>query len=192
MADEAQTPAAETVQADPARAATPETSNADGGGQQPEGEARAFTQAEVDAIVEQRLDRDRKAREKKAEKDKADADAKAAMEKGEFEKLYNEERAKREAIEKEANELKLASLRRDAAAKYKLPVSLSDRLKGETLEELEEDAKSLAATLPKPGAPNTNDTHGGQPNGAAMSEEELTHLSGVLGLPAKYLKQAGG
>ncbi len=64
---------------------------------------------------------------------------------------------------------KIATLQRDAATKHNLLPELASRLKGETLEELEADAKALAELLPKPQAPRANPTN---PGGNASGEAE--------------------
>jgi hypothetical protein len=175
----------------PAPAAVP---NVKGDGQQPAGtevapEKSTFTQDEVNAIVADRLRREQeksaKAAATAAEKAKADA----LKEQGEYQKLWEQEKALREAAQAEATALQLAGLKRDAAAKYKLPPALAERLRGENADEIDADAKALAVTLPKATAPNLNDK-AGSPNGqAALTEDDKVRLSGVLGIPAKYLTQ---
>lgn len=66
----------------------------------------------------------------------------------EKEKLTDTERLAKEIADMKA-EL-FAAKRQTVAMKYKLPEALADRLKGETQEELEEDAKALAALIVKP------------------------------------------
>lgn len=58
--------------------------------------------------------------------------------------------AKAEELEKALRSKEQLELKRTAAAKHGLPDAFVDRLKGETLEEMEEDAKKLAEVLPKP------------------------------------------
>ena len=133
--------------------------------------ARTFTQADVDRMIADRLDRERKHSETKAQKAREEAERKAAEEQGQYQKLYEAERAKATAAEQRARELELAGLRRDAAAKFALPAKLAERLKGETPEELEADAKAIAADLPKPTAPNINATGGAASNGAPTLDD---------------------
>ena len=55
----------------------------------------------------------------------------------------------------------------EVAAKVGIPAALSDRLKGETLEEMEEDAKAILDMLPKQkAAPNSGATNPGEKAGA--------------------------
>lgn len=55
----------------------------------------------------------------------------------------------------------------EVAAKLGIPAALSDRLHGETLEEMEEDAQAILAVLPKQkAAPNSGATNPGEKAGA--------------------------
>ena len=55
----------------------------------------------------------------------------------------------------------------EVAAKLGLPAALSDRLKGETLEEMEEDAKAILEVMPKQkAAPNLGATNPGEKAGS--------------------------
>lgn len=65
----------------------------------------------------------------------------------------------------------LAVLQRDAAAKLNLPAELAPRLKGETLEELEADAKELAKLLPKQ-PPHVTPTNPGGGSGNQETDEQ--------------------
>lgn len=89
-----------------------------------------------------------------------------------FEQL--EEQRKREQLseidrlklEKQEAEQRLAQLtqekqRHDIARKVNLPEGLIDRIKGESPEEMEQDALKLLESLPKPGAPKTSATNPG-------------------------------
>ena len=59
-----------------------------------------------------------------------------------------------------------------------MPQALANRLQGETLEEIEADAKELMAALPKPAAPNINSGtgNGAAPTGATVDREMLLAL----------------
>ena len=72
--------------------------------------------------------------------------------------------------EAKARELELNALRRAAAEKVGLPGALADRLRGETPEEMEADAKSVLAALPKPQAPDINNGAGGAKGNAQTPE----------------------
>lgn len=64
-----------------------------------------------------------------------------------------------EKAEKDAAELKLNLNRREIAAKLGLPEILIDRIKGETPEDMEADAKKLIDELPKPQKANISTTN---------------------------------
>lgn len=187
MADEiAATPAAEQGAPEPqgtTPAAQPENvaaqPNANGGAQPG---AKTFTQDELNAIVAQRIkDEQRKAQEKA---DKARLEAQ-----GEYQKRYEAEQAKTAAAESRAKELELAGLRRDAAAKFGLPAALADRLKGETLDDLEADARAVLAALPKPAAPNINATGGGNAAGSGLPDDVMREKAIRYGVNPELFKQ---
>ena len=116
---------------------------------------------------------------------------KAALELEKY-KQREEERKKAEMTELERlkaeydqaqAELKASRLRTmqiEVAAKLGLPAALSDRLKGETLEEMEEDAKAILEALPKQkAAPNTGATNPGeQASKEETRAQKLTRLTG--------------
>ena len=82
--------------------------------------------------------------------------------------MTESERLKAE-LDKARGELKAKTVRTmqiEVAAKVGIPAALSDRLKGETLEEMEEDAKAILDMLPKQkAAPNTGATNPGDKAG---------------------------
>lgn len=99
-------------------------------------EIRAFTQADVDRAVKDRLAEE----QKRAARAQEDALAKA---RGEFEKLA-EQRGQRVAeLEAQLAEQQLAVTRATVAARHRLPPELVGRLRGATESELEADAKEL-------------------------------------------------
>jgi formamidopyrimidine-DNA glycosylase len=91
----------------------------------------------------------------------ASSEAKALAEQGEFKKLYEKQQAELQAKEQRIKAMELETLRRNVATKLGLPELLFDRLRGETVDEIEADAKTLLAAIPKPNAPNINSTQGG-------------------------------
>lgn len=151
-------------------------------GQQTEA-ARTFSQTDVDRIVAERIERERRKGEEQARKATEAAERKAAEEQGKFQELYQKAQADLERLAAEKRGLELAALRRDVAAKFQLPDGLAKRLQGETVEELERDAQDLLAAIPKPAAPNIN--AGNAParvNGnvyGGLSEKEFAARFGV-------------
>lgn len=126
-------------------------------------DGKTFTQADVDRIIKDRLAREQaKATEAQA-KAVADAEAKAMAEQGKYRELYEKQQAELTAKEQRIKAMELDSLRRSVASRLGLPDPLIDRLRGETVEEIENDAKALVAAMPKPAAPNINSTTGGAP-----------------------------
>ncbi len=86
-------------------------------------------------------------------------------------------------LERAQSELKAKTVRTmqiEVAAKLGLPAALSDRLHGETLEEMEEDAKAILEVLPKQkAAPNTGATNPGeQASKEETRAQKLTRLTG--------------
>ena len=156
MADEQTQPTAEAEQQP--RDAAPTGAEP---GQQTE-PARTFTQADLDRIVAERLERAERKAQEKAEKAKADAEAKALQEQGKFQELFEQAQAKLQEAEERARALELAGIRRDVAARLNLPAGLVDRLRGEDEAAIEADAKQLIAALPKPAAPDINAGSGAQ------------------------------
>lgn len=139
-------------------------------------------------------------KEEAARRKKLEAFEKAEQErieasKSELDKA-NERAAKAEA-EKKALELSL--MRRDVASKYGLPAALVDRLKGETPEELETDAKTLLEALPKPAdkdkkSGSLNPTN---PAGGSQTETPAQKKARLFGTPPNifdpaFAKSKGG
>ena len=103
-------------------------------------------------------------------------------------------------LEKSKAELKatqLIEMRRAAAAKVELPVAFADRLRGETPEELEEDAKKLLEALPKaPKIPALGATNPG--TGASQGETYEQQWARIHGQsvnpwdPNVHRQQGGG
>ena len=94
------------------------------------------------------------ARRKELERAAAEQKAKEQAEMTELQKAT----AKAAELEAELNTLKQNDKKREIAAKVGLPPALALRLVGATDEELEQDAKAILASLPKPAAPNTGAT----------------------------------
>lgn len=154
---------------------------------------RKFTQAEIDKIIKDRLDREKTRSEAAAKKAADDAARKAAEEQGEFKKLYETVLQEKQAAEERAKALELSSLRRDIAAKVGLPAGLASRLQGETDTDIEADAKQLLATLPKAAAPSLDGGAGrtGQGNNAP-SLDEIKEQAARLNVNWRHLAKQYG
>lgn len=159
-------------------------------GQEQKAETVTFTQADVDRIVSERLQRaERKAADATA-KATAEAEKRAAEEQGKWKELYEKTQAEVETERTARRGLELATLKDKVARAVGLPEKLAGRLQGEDEETLLADAKSILADLPKPTAPNINSGSGGGTVAAdggrygGMSKEEL---AATYGLNPKYL-----
>jgi len=86
-------------------------------------------------------------------------------------------------LDRAHSELKAKTVRTmqiEVAAKLGIPAALSDRLHGETLEEMEEDAKAILEVLPKQkAAPNTGTTNPGEQ--ASKDETRAQKLKRLTG-----------
>lgn len=188
MTDEAAvqptTPAADAVP--PPATDTKPAQDGDATGKQAETAGKTFTQAEVDALITQRLERAKKSAEEAASKARTDAERKAAEQQGEYQKLYETTKAELEAAAQKAQALELAAMRRDVAERLGVPSALASRLQGATLEELEADAKTLIAALPKPGAPDINSGGGAKPPANGYSAGDVEQLAALYNVPSKY------
>lgn len=159
-------------------------------GQEQKAETVTFTQADVDRIVSDRLQRAERKAQEATDKATAEAEKRAAVEQGKWKELYEKAEAKAEAERTEWRGKELAMLKEQVARTVGLPGKLAIRLQGEDEESLTADAKSILADLPKPTAPNINSGAGG---GAAqtaagryggLTKEEL---AATYGVNPKYL-----
>lgn len=136
--------------------------------------------AALEATRKEAADYRRKLREAEAkltaaQKAEADAAEKQAAEQGKFQELYQAEKAKAEAAEARLRQIEFDNLRKEQAAAAGIP-QLWERLRGETAEELAEDAKTLAAFVtPPPPAPNGQPARAGTtPTPQAQGKHGLT------------------
>ena len=138
------------------------------------------------------IDKAETVEELKARLDEAERRAKNKADEAErhFKKLekFEQEEAKRkeaemteielankraQELEAKVRQLEMNRLQHDIAAKVGLPAIYADRLKGETPEELEADAKLLLEAQPKQkAAPNTGATNPGEKAGSGDTFED--------------------
>lgn len=138
---------------------------------QPENAEKKFTQADMNEAIKVRLAREKESSKRAAEEAQKLAEAEALAKNQEWQKLAETRAAEIAAKESELKSLKLLETKRAAAEKAGLPVAFAARLQGETLEELEEDAKVIAALLPKPSKTNLGATNpGGSQTGETIEE----------------------
>jgi hypothetical protein len=110
-------------------------------------EKEKFDEARAMELIH-KLREENKALSKDAKRAKELEDAEAKRKEAEMSELEKAQKKTAE-LEAELKASKLAILRRDVAEKAGLPAALVDRLRGETPEELEEDAKTLLEIIPK-------------------------------------------
>lgn len=155
---------------------------------------KTFTAAQVEAMIRERMERQERKAARVAEQAAEEAKRKAAEEQGEFKTLYEDTQEQLAEAQKRLAEMERASMRREAVDKTGLPAALADRLQGDTLEEMVEDAKTLLAAMPKQQpATNINGTARGTTK-SVPSDHEIQEQAAVLGVDWKLLKQqyAGG
>jgi hypothetical protein len=112
--------------------------------------ARVFTEAEVENIIKERLNRETSKREKAIQEAAAKAEQEAAARNGEWEKLAKAHEAKLTELENQLKTRELNEMKRTVAERIGLPVALASRLMGESEADIERDGKALLETLPKP------------------------------------------
>lgn len=125
----------------------------------PTTETVTMTKAEIEAMQRALKEANKEAaeRRKKLEAfEKAEEDKKQA-EMTELEKT----KAELDKLTKIMRDKETLELKRQAAAKHGLPEAFIDRLKGDTAEELEADAKALSDVMPKPQKPSPGPTNPG-------------------------------
>jgi hypothetical protein len=151
------------------------------------GTPATFTQADIQRIIDQTVAKERAKAEKLAEKAKQDAEAKALADQGNYKTLY--EKAQKEAADalERATKLERAALQAQVATKTGLPAALASRLMGDTEADMEADARSMLAALPKPAAPNINSApgNGGAPLPGQLNDQEKAELSAIYGVRIK-------
>lgn len=118
--------------------------------------AKTFSQPEVEQMIKDRLDRERKKAEDAAAKAAAEAERKAAEEQGKYKELYEKLTADVAARDAEIERMQKAAWKAEAAKKIGLPDGLAARIQGDTLDEMLADAEELLNAMPKPAAPNIN------------------------------------
>jgi hypothetical protein len=122
-----------------------------------------FTQADVDRIVKERLQREQARSVEAAQKAAAAAEAKALAEQGDYKKLYEKAQADAAATAARIKAMELESLRSTIGRKLGLPETLHGRIQGEDEAAIEADANALLAALPQAQANGTRyvPQHGG-------------------------------
>jgi hypothetical protein len=151
--------------------------------QEPEQAHKSLTaeeaQAALSATRKEAADYRRKLREieaklAEAEKAKADEAERQAKEQGRFQELYEVEKGKAAEAQAQLQRLQQDAARKDAAQAAGIP-QLWERLRGETADEMAEDARQLAAFVTPPPAANGQPARAGtQPTPQAQGMKGLT------------------
>ena len=109
------------------------------------------------------------------------------------------DKLKKALAEKDAilTTMQRATAQRQVAEKVGLPAVFAERLKGETPEEIEADAKSILAAMPKQAAPQVGATNPGS-NATGNGETYAQQRARIYGVgsdvfnPVEIAKQGGG
>lgn len=137
----------------------PATPPATNGGDQQKPEEKQFTQADIERIIAERLDRERKKAEEKAAKAQAEAEAKALAEQNQFKELaekHAQRIAQLEAIEPKAQRYEAALVKLLEAQRKSIPdhvITLLDKL--DPADQLEWIAGNQSKLAQPSGAPAT-------------------------------------
>lgn len=103
-------------------------------------------------------------------------------EQGEFKKLYEEATRQLTELQSQLKASQVQALRSKVASELGIPPQLAERLRGETEEEMKQDAESLKAVIPTPSASGTRQTTtavpGGQPAKKTSREVYQEVMSG--------------
>lgn len=150
---------------------------------------KTFTQADVDRIIKERLQRESTKAENLAQKAREEAEAKALADQGKFKELYEKLQADKQAADQRIKDMELTAMRREVATRLGLPAGLADRLRGDTAEALEADAKALLDAMPKPAAPNINANAGANLTEAQITAAKASELAAIYGVNPKYFGQ---
>lgn len=153
------------------------------------GGERVFTQAEVEELVKQRLERDRQARQKELEEARKRAEAEALAKNAEWEKLAKQREEELARLQAELKQRELNELRREIARKVGLPEALALRIAGETAEAMEADAKSILEALPKP---KTSQITPNAPPNPQVKETEAERMARLFGPHYDPFANGGG
>ena len=119
----------------------------------------------------------------KRRKEATESEKTALAEQGKFKELYEKSNSELEKLRGDLSAKERAILIRDVAQKFNLPDELRDRLRGETVEELEGDAKGLAKfATTKREAPMSEANHKGNGNSAVADDDFMKSVAVQMGM----------
>lgn len=152
-------------------------------------EARTFTQADLDRIIKDRLDKERSKSEQAQAKAKADAETQALAEQGKYKEIADKLQADLQAAQAaaKANEIKMLQMK--VAGETKLPAAFAELLKGDNADEMTAHAQALLAAMPKPAAPDVNASNGagGAPGAGQLDEARKAEIAAAYGVNPKLM-----
>lgn len=139
---------------------------------------KRFSQADIDRIVKERIDRERKKAEEAIAKEREEAERKKLEEANEFKSLYEKAQADLEATRKEAEQTKLESLRTNLLANAGYTGEQLDRVRkyivGANEDEIKASLEELKQDIPpKSGGvdPSVNNPQRQQPQAKDPAED---------------------
>jgi flagellar biosynthesis GTPase FlhF len=132
---------------------------------------KKYSQEEMEQIIKDRLARKEESDKRKANEEKSKAEAEALAKNAEWEKLAKQREDELKAAKDQLAAKELEAKKRAIADKVKLPSAFADRLKGNSDEELEADALTILAALPK-NTPGINPTNPGETGSTAETFEQ--------------------
>lgn len=139
---------------------------------------KRFTQADIDRIVKERIDRERKKADEAIAKEREEAERKKLEEANEFKSLYEKAQADLEAVRKEAEQTKLESLKTNLLANAGYTGEQLERVRkyivGANEDEIKTSLEELKQDIPpKSGGvdPSVNNPQRQQPQAKDPTEE---------------------
>jgi len=126
-----------------------------------------------------------------ADRLRQEAETAVMAEQGKYRELYEKAQAQAAKLEADLKDREMALLRQQVAISKRLPSPLADRLRGETLEELEADADAILQAIPKPAAPSLDGRAGGNGTAsAAVTDEEIEQLAARWRVKPEHIDRA--
>jgi hypothetical protein len=127
------------------------------------------------------------------EKAAADAEKTKLQEQGEFKKLYEEANAELQKLRDELKTSQVQALRQKVASELGIPPQLAERLKGDTEDEMRQDAETIKAAIPQQPASGTQNrqTTTPVPGGRATGETDAQRRERLYGSSSRAFAIGG-
>lgn len=149
----------------------------------PKADEPRFTQADIDRIVKERLERAERTAQEKADAERKKLEEEQAKQQGEWQKLAEQRAADLEKLQNELKTERYNALRSKVATAHNLPADMATRLVGDDEAALNEDAKRLAELIaPKTPPPGNGPSPkpAGSAGGPSEDEARLAHRRATL------------